>query len=151
MHLLLYQRDHTGFSFTVDYVMEDGFPLGACLTEAKAFEAKEAFMNGASEVDMVLNVGKFKSGDYDFVRDDIKAVVAAASTFNGTVKVILETCLLAHLGHGRDGALLGIDLAANGGVGNHLAVLVQNDCLGVGGTYVTTAEVFHVFIISLYV
>ena len=71
-----------------------GFPLGACLTEAKAFETKEAFMNGASEVDMVLNVGKFKSGDYDFVRDDIKAVVAAASTFNGTVKVILETCLL---------------------------------------------------------
>ena len=43
---------------------------------------------------MVLNVGKFKSGDYDYVRDDIKAVVAAASVFNGTVKVILETCLL---------------------------------------------------------
>lgn len=71
-----------------------GFPLGACTSESKAYETREAFINGASEVDMVLNVGKFKSGDYDYVRDDIKAVTAAASAFNGTVKVILETCLL---------------------------------------------------------
>ena len=51
-------------------------------------------MDGASEVDMVLNVGKFKSGDHDYVRDDIRAVCDAARAFNGIVKVILETCLL---------------------------------------------------------
>ena len=71
-----------------------GFPLGACTTQSKVFETQEAFMDGASEVDMVLNVGKFRSGDHDYVRDDIRAVVDAARAFNGVVKVILETCLL---------------------------------------------------------
>ena len=71
-----------------------GFPLGACTTQSKVFETKEAFMDGASEVDMVLNVGKFKSGDNDFIRDDIRAVADAAHSFGGIVKVILETCLL---------------------------------------------------------
>lgn len=71
-----------------------GFPLGACTTQSKVFETQEAFMDGASEVDMVLNVGKFKSGDHDYVRDDIRAVCDAARAFNGIVKVILETCLL---------------------------------------------------------
>ena len=51
-------------------------------------------MDGAGEVDMVLNVGKFKSGDNDYVRDDIRAVADAAHSFGGIVKVILETCLL---------------------------------------------------------
>ena len=71
-----------------------GFPLGACTTQTKVFETQEAFMDGASEVDMVLNVGKFKSGDNDFIRDDIRAVADAAHSFGGIVKVILETCLL---------------------------------------------------------
>ncbi len=71
-----------------------GFPLGTCTTQSKVFETQEAFMDGASEVDMVLNVGKFKSGDHDYVRDDIHAVVDAARSFGGIVKVILETCLL---------------------------------------------------------
>ena len=71
-----------------------GFPLGACTTQSKVFETQEAFMDGASEVDMVLNVGKFKSGDHDYVRDDIRAVVDASRAFGGIVKVILETCLL---------------------------------------------------------
>lgn len=71
-----------------------GFPLGACTTQSKVFETKEAFMDGASEVDMVLNVGKFKSGDNDYIRDDIRAVADAAHSFGGIVKVILETCLL---------------------------------------------------------
>jgi deoxyribose-phosphate aldolase len=71
-----------------------GFPLGACTTQSKVFETKEAFMDGASEVDMVLNVGKFKSGDNDYVRDDIRAVADAAHNFGGILKVILETCLL---------------------------------------------------------
>ncbi|WP_272522341.1 deoxyribose-phosphate aldolase [Providencia sp. PROV202] len=69
-----------------------GFPLGACLTEAKAFEAAEAVRRGADEVDMVINVGMLKSGDLDFVRQDIEAVFAACG--KATLKVILETCLL---------------------------------------------------------
>ena len=71
-----------------------GFPLGACTTQSKVFETQEAFMDGANEVDMVLNVGKFKSGDNDYIRDDIRAVAEAAHKFGGIVKVILETCLL---------------------------------------------------------
>ena len=71
-----------------------GFPLGACTTQSKAFETEEACMDGASEIDMVLNVGKFKSFDYDYIRDDIKAVVTSAEKFGAIVKVILETCLL---------------------------------------------------------
>ena len=71
-----------------------GFPLGACTTQSKVFETREAFMDGASEVDMVLNVGKFKSGDNDYIRDDIRGVAEAAHGFGGIVKVILETCLL---------------------------------------------------------
>lgn len=71
-----------------------GFPLGACTTQSKAFETEEACMDGASEIDMVLNVGKFKSFDYDYIRDDIRAVVCAAEKFGAIVKVILETCLL---------------------------------------------------------
>ncbi len=69
-----------------------GFPLGANTSETKAFETKDAIANGADEVDMVINVGALKSGDWDYVKKDIRAVVEAA---NGTlVKVIIETCLL---------------------------------------------------------
>lgn len=71
-----------------------GFPLGACTTATKAFETEEACKDGASEIDMVLNVGVFKDGDYDYIRDDIYAVVEAAEKYNAIVKVILETCLL---------------------------------------------------------
>ncbi|WP_353894404.1 deoxyribose-phosphate aldolase [Proteinivorax hydrogeniformans] len=69
-----------------------GFPLGASTSETKAFETKDAIAKGATEIDMVLNVGQMKSQNYDYVQEDIKAVVQAA---NGvTVKVILETCYL---------------------------------------------------------
>lgn len=69
-----------------------GFPLGASTSAVKAFETKDAIENGAGEIDMVLNIGALKAGEFDLVRDDIKAVVDAA---NGTlVKVIMETCLL---------------------------------------------------------
>ncbi len=69
-----------------------GFPLGASTSAVKAFETKDAIANGAGEIDMVINIGALKNGEYDIVRDDIKAVVDAA---NGTlVKVIIETCLL---------------------------------------------------------
>lgn len=70
-----------------------GFPLGATTSETKAFETKQAIENGADEIDMVMNIGAFKSKDYDLVTNDIQAVVDAA---NGKcVKVILETCLLS--------------------------------------------------------
>lgn len=69
-----------------------GFPLGAMLTSAKAFEASEAVKAGADEVDMVINVGAIKDANWDFVRDDIKAVVEASRP--AIVKVIIETCLL---------------------------------------------------------
>ena len=69
-----------------------GFPLGANLKEVKAFETKLAVEAGATEIDMVINVGEVKDGNWDTVYQDIKAVVDAA---NGTlVKVIIETCLL---------------------------------------------------------
>lgn len=69
-----------------------GFPLGANTSEVKAFETKDAILNGAQEVDMVINVGALISGDLDTVYNDIKSVVNAA---NGTlVKVIIETCYL---------------------------------------------------------
>jgi deoxyribose-phosphate aldolase len=70
-----------------------GFPLGAMMTEAKAFEAKCCVDAGAKEVDMVINVGQLRAGDLAFVKEDIAAVVAAAGNRAG-VKVIIETCLL---------------------------------------------------------
>ncbi|MFU0762513.1 deoxyribose-phosphate aldolase [Staphylococcus pasteuri] len=69
-----------------------GFPLGASTKEVKAFETKNAIENGASEIDMVINIGALKDGRLDEVKDDIKSVVKAS---NGkTVKVIIETVLL---------------------------------------------------------
>ncbi len=69
-----------------------GFPLGANTSAVKAFETKDAILNGAQEIDMVLNIGALIEGNYELVKQDIKAVHDAA---NGTlVKVIFETCLL---------------------------------------------------------
>ena len=69
-----------------------GFPLGAMTSESKAYEAKDAIAKGADEVDMVLNVGKAKEGDYAAVEADIRAVKEACGST--LLKVILETCLL---------------------------------------------------------
>ncbi|RMX35337.1 deoxyribose-phosphate aldolase [Mycoplasmopsis fermentans] len=69
-----------------------GFPLGAMLTSAKAFEAKEAIKAGADEIDMVIQIGKMKMGDYDYVLEDIKAVKKACGKH--VLKVIIETALL---------------------------------------------------------
>ena len=71
-----------------------GFPLGATSTASKVFEAEEAIRNGAAEVDMVLNIGYLKSGNTQFIEDDIRAVAAAAHRSHAIIKVILETCLL---------------------------------------------------------
>ncbi len=69
-----------------------GFPLGAMLTEAKAFEASCSVKEGAEEVDMVINIGALKDQDYKTVKNDIEAVVEASKP--AIVKVIIETCLL---------------------------------------------------------
>ena len=70
-----------------------GFPLGAMSTTAKIAEATAAVKDGAEELDMVIHIGALKSGNWDYVRRDIGAVVAAAGD-DVIVKVILETCLL---------------------------------------------------------
>ncbi|EMB86333.1 deoxyribose-phosphate aldolase [Streptococcus mutans] len=69
-----------------------GFPLGATTSAVKAFETKDAISHGADEVDMVINIGQAKSGHFDFVEEDIRAVVEASG--DKLVKVIIETCLL---------------------------------------------------------
>jgi len=71
-----------------------GFPLGATTTDTKRFEAEEAIKNGATEIDMVINVGKLKDGDLDFVFNDVNQIVLAAKKRNAVCKVILETALL---------------------------------------------------------
>ncbi len=69
-----------------------GFPLGQNTPEMKIAETVDAYENGCDEFDMVINVGRLKAGDADYVRDEIAAVVAAAE--GKTVKVIIETGLL---------------------------------------------------------
>lgn len=69
-----------------------GFPLGASLSETKAFEAQKAVRDGADEIDMVINVSALKNKDYSFVKEDINQVVKASD--GKPVKVILETDLL---------------------------------------------------------
>lgn len=70
-----------------------GFPLGANSSAVKAFETRTAIQEGADEVDMVINIGAAKDGNWDLVKADIQAVVEAAN-HQALVKVILETCLL---------------------------------------------------------
>jgi deoxyribose-phosphate aldolase len=81
----------TGSTVSVCAVV--GFPLGAMTPNAKAFETAEAIRAGADEIDMVINVGALKSGDYALVLDDIARVVGAAP--GRVVKVILETSMLS--------------------------------------------------------
>ncbi|AUM62636.1 deoxyribose-phosphate aldolase [Spiroplasma monobiae] len=69
-----------------------GFPLGATTSEVKAFETKQAIENGATEIDMVINIGAVKDANWDLVLNDMKAVKSSAP--NNCVKVILENCLL---------------------------------------------------------
>ena len=71
-----------------------GFPLGANKTGIKAAEAREAIADGASEIDMVINIGALKDGRLDFVREDIRAVVAASHP-TAIVKVIIEESALS--------------------------------------------------------
>ena len=70
-----------------------GFPNGYNTTAAKVFEAQDAIQNGADEIDMVINVGAAKDGDFDFLLKEISAVKAACG--EKTLKVIIEVCLLS--------------------------------------------------------
>lgn len=71
-----------------------GFPLGANTTNIKVLEAKEAIENGASEIDMVINVSKLKDKDYEYVYNEIKKIKEAIG--NNVLKVIIEACLLTN-------------------------------------------------------
>jgi deoxyribose-phosphate aldolase len=71
-----------------------GFPHGYCTTEVKVFEAEQALRWGAVELDMVINIGKLLSRDFEYVRGDVKAVVDVAHRGRAIVKVILENCYL---------------------------------------------------------
>ena len=71
-----------------------GFPHGTTTTRCKVAEAREAIENGASELDMVINIGKLLSGDFDYVETDIRSIVDEAHSKGVIVKVILETALL---------------------------------------------------------
>ncbi len=69
-----------------------GFPLGAMTTASKVSEAKDAISKGAKEVDMVINIGKAKDGDFDYIEDEIRQIKEAVG--DNVLKVIIETCLL---------------------------------------------------------
>lgn len=69
-----------------------GFPLGAMSTPAKVFETRQAIQDGADEIDMVINIGKVKSGDMAYVEEEIRTLKKACG--DKTLKVIIETCLL---------------------------------------------------------
>lgn len=71
-----------------------GFPLGATSSEVKAFETKNALENGATEIDMVINIGALKAGDSELVAKDIHSVVKTAHAAHALVKVIIEAALL---------------------------------------------------------
>jgi deoxyribose-phosphate aldolase len=71
-----------------------GFPLGATMPEVKAYEAEHVIWDGATEVDMVINIGALKGGDYALVQRDIEAVVHVAHRSRALTKVIIEAALL---------------------------------------------------------
>jgi deoxyribose-phosphate aldolase len=71
-----------------------GFPLGSTTTEIKRQEAEQALRNGAQEIDMVINIGMLKQGEYDYVFNDINQIVLAAKKHFAICKVIIETAIL---------------------------------------------------------
>lgn len=70
-----------------------GFPLGQMTKDSKVFEAREAIKNGASEIDMVINIGMLKEKDYDYVENEIREIKEAIG--ENILKVIIETCYLS--------------------------------------------------------
>lgn len=91
VHVRLAQEQLQGTDVAVCTVI--GFPLGANTVAIKQAETMDAIANGADEIDMVINIGKAKEHDYDYLRHEISAVVKAAA--GHLVKVIIETCYLS--------------------------------------------------------
>lgn len=87
-----YVKDIKAYNKDVRISAVVGFPLGAMATRAKAYEAKCAVEDGASEIDMVIPIGRLKDKDYAYVLDDIRACKEAIG--DRILKVIIETCLL---------------------------------------------------------
>lgn len=87
-------HDNSATSSCVKVCTVVGFPLGANTTAVKVFETQQAVQDGATEIDMVVNVGAIQSDDWDLVEQDIRAVVNQAHQGKALCKVILETCLL---------------------------------------------------------
>jgi deoxyribose-phosphate aldolase len=79
---------------TVNVCTVIGFPHGSATSATKVFETQDAIANGATEIDMVINVSALLSGDYDFVEQDIRGVVEASHAKGASVKVIFETAFL---------------------------------------------------------
>jgi deoxyribose-phosphate aldolase len=71
-----------------------GFPLGANTIESKVFEAKDAISLGADEIDYVLNVGKVRSGDFEYIKEEMQKITAVCKQNGAECKVILENCYL---------------------------------------------------------
>ena len=70
------------------------FPLGQTTIESKLFEVKDAIINGADEIDYVLNIGKLLEEDYDYIETEMNEIVSLCKKHNVIIKVIFETCLL---------------------------------------------------------
>ena len=87
-----YVKDIKAYNKDVRIAAVVGFPLGAMATRAKAYEAKCAVEDGASEIDMVIPIGRLKDKNYDYVLEDIRACKEAIG--GKILKVIIETCLL---------------------------------------------------------
>ena len=83
-------KDYVGDRVKICTVI--GFPNGNMTTETKVFETEDALSKGADEIDMVINIGMVKAGDYDYVLDEIKKIREACK--GHILKVIIETCLL---------------------------------------------------------
>lgn len=91
IHVKLCKEKLVGSAVKVCSVI--GFPLGANLTSTKVFETEQAIIDGADEIDMVINIGALKDKNDDFVRSDIEKVAKACED-KALLKVIIETCLL---------------------------------------------------------
>lgn len=85
-----FAKDYVGDKLAICTVI--GFPNGYSTTAAKCFEASDAVDNGADEIDMVINIGEVKNGNYDFILNEIKEVKKSCK--GKLLKVIIETCLL---------------------------------------------------------
>ncbi len=87
-------RVHKEYGEDINICTVIGFPLGYNTTEVKIFEAAQAIKAGASEIDMVINLGDVKNGDFEKISDEIREIKKAVEKGNKILKVIIETCYL---------------------------------------------------------